>query len=45
MLYRNRNHEALLQEAENSAKKYEAWYRELEQPFLVQKEELHKLKL
>lgn len=35
MLYRNKNHEALLQEAERNAKKYEEWYRELEKPFLV----------
>lgn len=45
MQYRHKNHETLLQEAEQKAAKFESWYRELEDPFLLQKEELHKLKL
>lgn len=45
MQYRHRNHETLLKEAENEAEKYKQWYKELEQPFIKQKEELHRLKL
>lgn len=45
MQYRHKNHETLLKEAENKAAKFESWYKELEEPFLLQKEELHKLKL
>jgi len=35
----------LLKEAEQAAAKFESWYKELEQPFLKQKEELHKMKI
>lgn len=45
MSERHKNHEIILQEAENKAKKFESWYRELEKPFLTQKDELHRLKL
>lgn len=45
MQYRHKNHEALLLEAETQSKKFESWYKELEEPFLRQKEELHKMKL
>ncbi len=35
----------MLKEAEQAAAKFESWYKELEQPFLKQKEELHKMKI
>ena len=45
MQYRHKNHETLLNEAEAKAEKFESWYREIEVPFLTQKDELHKMKL
>lgn len=45
MQYRHKNHESLLQQAEKEAAKFESWYKELEEPFLTQKDELHKMKL
>ena len=45
MQYRHKNHETLLKKAEANADKFEGWYKELEEPFLKQKEELHKMKI
>ena len=45
MHHRHQNHEELFKRETERGDKFQRWYKELEEPFLKQKDELHKLKL
>jgi hypothetical protein len=45
MKYQHANNEALIKVEVEKAEKYLKWYKDLEEPFLIQKNDLHKIKL
>lgn len=45
MKYQHANNEALIKVEVEKAEKYLKWYKDLEEPFLTQKNDLHKIKL
>ena len=45
MKYQHSNNEALIKVEVEKAEKYLKWYKDLEEPFLTQKNDLHKIKL
>lgn len=45
MKYQHSNNEAIVKIEIEKAEKYLKWYRDLEEPFLLQKKDLHSMKL